>query len=115
MATKAQEIRNPDSCLNKAAFDEPVFVLRANDPVAAHVVEYWAACYAADKALHAAPGVVHHLTDKQQAKHTEALDLALRMRTYIHIRARNAHADTDPTAEESDHERAGVYTNGDPR
>lgn len=28
--------------MNKAADDEPVFVLRANDPLAADVVEYWA-------------------------------------------------------------------------
>lgn len=40
---KQQELRQPDSCLNKAAHDEPVFVLRAKDPLAAQAVSLWAA------------------------------------------------------------------------
>ena len=39
---KSDEIGRPDSCLNKAGDDEPLFVLRANDPLAAATVEYWA-------------------------------------------------------------------------
>lgn len=39
---KRDEIVNPQSCLNKAADDELVFVLRARDPIAAEVVEFWA-------------------------------------------------------------------------
>lgn len=43
MTTKAKALRNPASCLNKAAPDEPVFVLRARDPLAAQAVRLWAA------------------------------------------------------------------------
>ncbi|MFN3624416.1 MAG: hypothetical protein ACK4TP_10175 [Hyphomicrobium sp.] len=39
---KRDEISNPNSCLNKAADDEPVFVLRAQDELAAAVVTDWA-------------------------------------------------------------------------
>lgn len=39
--TKAGNLDNPDSCWNRAADDEPVFVLRATDPVAAKVIRYW--------------------------------------------------------------------------
>lgn len=31
-----------DTCLEKAADDEPIFVLRAHDPIAADIVEIWA-------------------------------------------------------------------------
>lgn len=40
---KADELRSPASCLNKATSDEPVFVLRAKDPLAAQTVRLWAA------------------------------------------------------------------------
>lgn len=43
MAIKRDEISDPNSCLNHAAEDEPVFVLRAKDPLAAKLVEDWAA------------------------------------------------------------------------
>lgn len=39
---KRDEIEQPSSCLNKAAEDEPVFVLRAKDPIAPAAVEEWA-------------------------------------------------------------------------
>ncbi len=39
---KIDELTDPSSCFNRAANDEPVFVLRANDPLAASVVDYWA-------------------------------------------------------------------------
>lgn len=39
---KRNELREPNSCLNKAASDEMVFVLRANDPIAAQTVRLWA-------------------------------------------------------------------------
>ncbi len=39
---KSDEIAQPNSCLNKAASDEPVFVLRAKDPHAPGAVEHWA-------------------------------------------------------------------------
>lgn len=39
---KADNLRNPSSCLNKAAPDEPLFILRAKDPHAAQAVRHWA-------------------------------------------------------------------------
>jgi hypothetical protein len=39
---KADNLRNPASCLNKAEPDEPLFILRAKDPVAAQTVRHWA-------------------------------------------------------------------------
>lgn len=39
---KIEQLERKDSAWNKAAMSEPVFVLRANDPVASMVVQYWA-------------------------------------------------------------------------
>lgn len=39
---KHLELSTPTSCLNKAGDDEPIFVLRAKDPIAAYVVALWA-------------------------------------------------------------------------
>jgi hypothetical protein len=39
---KRDEIANPNSCLNKAADDEPVFVLRGRDALAPEIVRDWA-------------------------------------------------------------------------
>lgn len=39
---KNKELRDPKSCLNKAASDEPVFVLRAKDALSAQTVRLWA-------------------------------------------------------------------------
>lgn len=38
---KVDEIADQNSCLNKAADDEPVFVLRAHDPLAIGTVLHW--------------------------------------------------------------------------
>ena len=38
---KKNELRNPASCLNKASCDEPVFVLRAKDPLAPMAIRHW--------------------------------------------------------------------------
>lgn len=40
---KKDELRHPTSCLNKADPNEPIFVLRAKDPIAAQVIRHWAA------------------------------------------------------------------------
>lgn len=37
-----EELENPNSCLNKAADDEPIFVLRAQDLIAPGRVREWA-------------------------------------------------------------------------
>lgn len=49
MATKQENLSNPASCLNKAGPNEPIFVLRANDPIASKVVRIWASLSEADK------------------------------------------------------------------
>lgn len=64
---KSDEIKSSTSCLNKAADDEPIFVLRGKDMVAPRVVEYWAQL---------ASGV--HETEKID----EALNLAEAMRIW---------------------------------
>lgn len=40
---KATVLSNPGSCLNRAAPDEPIFVLRAKDPLFAPTIRLWAA------------------------------------------------------------------------
>lgn len=49
MGTKRENIENPQSCLSKAADDEPIFVLRAKDPLAADIVREWAMLAARDQ------------------------------------------------------------------
>lgn len=48
MATKAVELNNPVSCFNKAAENEPLFVLRAQDKFAAELVDRWASILEAE-------------------------------------------------------------------
>ncbi|HZF19463.1 MAG TPA: hypothetical protein VE008_07130 [Burkholderiales bacterium] len=43
MAIKRDEIADPNSCLNRATDEEPIFVLRGKDPLFAKIVEEWAA------------------------------------------------------------------------
>ena len=45
---KSDELKGP-SCLTNAADDEPLFVLRANDELAPHMVRIWAERYYASK------------------------------------------------------------------
>jgi len=40
--TKQDEIRNPNSCLNKAGESEPIFVLRAKDLTSPNIIRSWA-------------------------------------------------------------------------
>lgn len=39
---KRQELADPTSCLNKAGPAEPLFVIRAKDPVGAQTIRHWA-------------------------------------------------------------------------
>lgn len=75
---KSEELKNQNGCLAKAADDEPLFVLRANDEFAPSQVRRWAACYAYGK--RAGQGGV--LTLAQQAKYDEAIALALQMEAW---------------------------------
>lgn len=42
MATKAENVDDLTSCLNRAESDEPIFVLRAHDVLAPGIVRQWA-------------------------------------------------------------------------
>jgi len=42
MGLKKLEIANPNSCLNKAEENEPIFVLRAQDKLSPILIEAWA-------------------------------------------------------------------------
>jgi len=70
---KHDEISNQRSCLNKAADDEPIFVLRANDELAPQIVRQWAAYYRARKAD------AGELTPERENKYCEAMQLANQM------------------------------------
>ena len=70
---KIDELADPRSCLNHAADNEPLFVLRANDELAPLVVAWWADRYAATK------GGYPTMTPLQRAKCDEAAALARQM------------------------------------
>ncbi len=38
---KRDELSNPESCINRAEDDEPLFVIRGKDPIAVSVVRFW--------------------------------------------------------------------------
>jgi hypothetical protein len=46
MGTKAEELANPHSCINKAKQNEPIFVLCGSDSLAPEVIRYWASLLA---------------------------------------------------------------------
>lgn len=70
------ELCSPTSCINSAQPDEPVFVLRAHDPVAPEIVRAWAKAYLASKISW------QHATPAQRVKYQEALTLAQQMDDY---------------------------------
>jgi hypothetical protein len=73
---KRDEIATLTSCLNRAADDEPIFVLRANDENAAGIVATWARDYIASK------GGYTKAVPSQVKKYEEALALAGQMRVW---------------------------------
>ena len=70
---KLDELTDPRSCLNRAADDEPLFVLRANDEIAPSVVRQWAQAYLILK------GGSPSMTFDQLAKCDEAMLLSHQM------------------------------------
>lgn len=98
MSIKREELANPNGCLNKAADDEPIFVLRANDPVAAAVVRYWASSYVSEKIEASTDGV---LTNAQLAKAQEARGLANQMDAW-QLRPRVMHYPLPPSGKRED-------------
>lgn len=79
-----EEIARIDSCLNRAKDDEPIFVLRANDELAAGIVRSWASTYYYSKRRENAneENPRGFLTHAQQKKYDEALRLADAMEAY---------------------------------
>lgn len=73
---KSLELATQTSCLNRAADDEPIFVLRANDENAPGAVIGWTRDYIYDK------GGWDKLTELQKKKVEEATQLAGQMRIY---------------------------------
>ncbi len=76
MSTKTENILDPASCWNKAENDEPVFVLRANDPVAPANIILWAQQYLSSK------GGYHRLTLAQAEKYNRAMNTAQAMKEW---------------------------------
>lgn len=74
---KAELLMNPDSCLSKAADDEPLFVIRAKDACGAATVRAWVAM-----------STEHHEIEKRN----EALKVANDMQAW---RQRNAPAEEE--------------------
>jgi len=67
---KREEIANPDSCLNRAEDDEPIFVLRAHDKTVPSVIRAWANGYAFEK------GGLGRMNARELEKYNAALDIA---------------------------------------
>lgn len=78
---KCDELLFPDSCLGKAAPDEPLFVLRSSDPDAPETVREWATRYLNRKAK---SGIVEGHDDfpRVQRKANGAFRLADEMESY---------------------------------
>lgn len=86
MAIKKDEMSNPDSCLNRADDEEPLFVLRANDELAYLAVMLWAGHYRISKEQLNDGEMLPH----QEEKYNEAIDLAARMKRWKKDRTEKA-------------------------
>lgn len=75
MSTKAEVLADPNSCLNKAGDDEPIFVLRANDPLAPEAIEKWALEYIKTKTNGRKTSILD-LSDNQLKKIQDAFNVA---------------------------------------
>lgn len=71
MRTKREEMEDPNSCWNKAKYDEPMFILLGRDESAPAAIENWC-----DRRVRTSK----NLTDDVQIK--EAMGLAEVMRDY---------------------------------
>ena len=104
---KRDEISDLSSCLNKAHEDEPVFVLRANDPLAHDLVETWAEQY---RARHMNQGT---FTTDRQFKYVNALKASQTMREWRDEKAREAYNHPQVAAEALNAIREKVRVQGD--
>lgn len=71
MGIKAQEMK--DGCFAKAAMDEPIFVLRAQDKSSPGIVRAWAEKF---RVAHVKAGTSGHDLARAITKHTSALECA---------------------------------------
>jgi hypothetical protein len=71
MGTKSQELK--DGCLARAAMDEPIFVLRAQDKSAPKLVRQWAENF---RQHHVKAETKGHALAIAITKHTGALEVA---------------------------------------
>lgn len=69
---KRDVLKGP-SCLTRAADDEPIFVLRANDEVSVVAIRVWAEAYMLTK------GGWGNMSAKQQSKYLDAMSCVRRM------------------------------------
>lgn len=76
---KKLEVENPNSCLNRAQLDEPLFVLRANDPLAPKLVREWAEQYLIEKRAQG------ELTTAHREKYNKALFCAQGMEVWYSL------------------------------
>lgn len=70
---KRDELSDANSCLNRADYREPLFVLRANDENAPASVTAWCREYVVSK------GGWAKLTPEQRKKYAEAMEIAAHM------------------------------------
>ena len=63
---KIKELTDPNSCLSKAADDEPLFILRAQDELAPAVVRHWAMLARASKVAHEKVKEADHLAGEME-------------------------------------------------
>lgn len=77
---RIDEINRVDSTLNRAGDEEPIFILRANDPLAPTVVRAWVDKYIETKQRPGSPQ--EH--QKNIAKAREALRTAAAMELWAH-------------------------------
>ena len=78
---KRFELADASSCLNKAEADEPLFVLRANDPVAAQCVRLWKAMAFGiheEEKLHEADDLARQMDGWRESRPKVAEELGLR-------------------------------------
>lgn len=77
MGTKASEMR--EGCFAKAALDEPLFVLRAQDRSAPKLVRQWAETF---RQHHLKVGTSGHELAQAIVKHTDAMQIAEDMESW---------------------------------
>jgi len=90
---KRDNLTNPNSCLNKAAALEPIFVLRAKDPLAPMTIRHW---------------VTMNVEIQPQDKLQKALNLAEEMEEWYRKNSPQASAEEMPIKDNYPNERTPI-------